>query len=220
MNQQTNKVDPLKKQATVENLNTDALSPMAPPEAYEGAIPKSEGVNDDNPFLKELVEEHVEFKEHISKFTSAMHHVKDNRKFDVQSAKIVCAFFEYFDREFVVHNKKEERYLFPILAKKLLEHGEHSTGLGEVTTPVDILESEHIQALQLGAIISNSFEILPRINHQESYYTILSNTVNKGFVLAELLNLHIHREDNIVFTLAKNLISKEEFDVIQKAYEE
>lgn len=213
-----NQNDPLKKQEKVEKLNNDTMSPMAPPEAYEGSTPKDLGRNSDNKFLQELEQDHIEFMAHINSFISAMHDAKEKKKIEADCLRRILSFFEYFDKEFVIHNKKEERYLFPILTKRLIESGEHSVGLGERTTPIDILESEHMQALQLGAIISNAIEILPRIKNEDAHYSILANAVNKGFVLAELLKLHIHREDNIIFVLAKNLLTDEDVKEVESNF--
>ena len=71
--------------------------------------------------------------------------------------------------------------------------------------------ADHIEALQLAAVSFNLFGLITKLEDKNSKLVILDLAIEQGKALVELLRVHIFREDNIVFSLAQKLISKNEF---------
>ena len=57
----------------------------------------------------------------------------------------------FFEEEFVAHNRKEEGRFFSLLKRRLIEKGEHGT-TAEQKTGVDVMEDDHVKAVQLTAV--------------------------------------------------------------------
>jgi len=203
-------IDPLKPQPTVDLKQNEGLSPMDPPEAYAANLPEGTPVEEMHPLLQELISEHISFKQHIQLFDEALSELQKTKNLTPSDEAKIQNFFKYFDEEFIPHNRKEERHLFPLLSKRLLESGEHSKGRDPITA-VDVLESEHVQAMQLGAVIQNLMTLLPQVEDPKSKNTLRNSLIDNGKVLIEMLGLHIFREDSIAFALAQKLMSAEDF---------
>ena len=207
------KNDPLKKQGTM-SVEDQGLSPMDPPDAY--AIPSSvEKIpyEDMHVFLRTLLDEHKAFQEVIANFEESLNDIRKNG-FSRENDKKVRNFFKYFDQEFGVHNRKEEKNLFPLLHRRFLEKGEHSQGTDNLQTPVTMLEEDHLTATQQAAVVFNFLSLSHRLPDHNSRLIVLDLALEQGKSLVELLALHIFREENIVFPLAQKLLSKSELDHI------
>jgi len=104
--------------------------------------------------------------------------------------------------------------LFPLLRERLIASGEH--GGGDVpTTAIEVMEDEHAKAMQLAAVVVNFLGLVFRLPDERSGMLVLDAALEQGKNLAELLRLHVFREDTIVFPLAHKLISPAEFDRMQ-----
>ena len=96
-----------------------------------------------------------------------------------------------------------------------MSSGEHSTSAipgAKVSTAVDLMKSDHLQYLQISAVMTNFFGISKRLPDEQSRLYVLDAAVRQGRKLIEDLKLHIFREDEVLFSLAHNLIKPEEFD--------
>ena len=78
-------------------------------------------------------------------------------------------------------------------------------------TPVDVMEMEHLEAIQLAAISLNLYSLSFKLLDQDSKILVLDSALKTAQNLVELLKLHVFRENNILFPLAQKLISEEEF---------
>lgn len=204
-----NEIDPLKRIAEKETAQEE-FSPMDPPGAY--APPALEKVEyaGMHPFLQALMDEHKAAIEALNAFENALLDIQAqglNREAD----KKLRDFFDFFDNHITSHNRKEERALFPLLHRRLLENGEHGKG-PEAVTGVDILEDDHAKALQLAAVVFNFFALSVRLPDAASRALVLDAALEQGKSLVELLKLHIFREDNVVFAQAHRLLGKAELD--------
>ncbi len=212
--QNLNQIDPLKKQAEhgIEGMD---MSPMDPPEAY--APPAIDRVlpSDMHPFLRQFCEEHIPFMEELKNFEGAILSIQKTG-FTKELDKTLRHFFHFFDADFVPHSRREEVVLFPLLKQRLIAEGEHSpTTSTQATTGVDILEDDHLKAVQLAAVILNFLGLAFRLPDEKSRLIVLDAALEEGKNLVELLRLHIFREDNIIFSSAHKLISAAEFDQMQ-----
>lgn len=207
------RMDPVKKQAEKEPGLDQGLSPMEPPEAY--APPSLEQVSpaEMHPFLRSCVEEHVPFLAEINAFESTILSIQ-NGGYTREADSKLKHFFNFFDEEFIAHNRREEATIFPLLRERMLASGEHGVG-NDPSTPVDLMEDEHIKAAQLAAVILNFLGLAFRFPDEKSKLIILDAAIEQSKFLIELLRLHVFREDNVIFPLAHRLITRSEFDEMQ-----
>ncbi len=208
-----NQVDPLRKQAEKGLDDGQGLSPMDPPDAYAPPSVAPVSAAQMHPFLRQYVDEHVPFLEELNAFEETIASIQKTG-YSKESDGKLRHFFNFFDEEFLPHNRREEATLFPLLHERLIADGEH--GKGEVAvTAVDLMEDEHTKAMQLAAVGLNFLGLAFRLPDERSRLIVLDAALEQGKNLVELLRLHIFREDNLVFALAHRLISGAEFDQMQ-----
>ncbi len=211
---QLSKTDPVKRNVD-KGLEQIEHTPMDPPSAYEqpGKM-KVDFESMDKP-LQTFVEEHKVAVQHIEEFEKALVQFKTSGyKVDQKVNEIFGNFFKYFDSELLPHNQKEEKTLFPLLSKRLIAAGEHSTGETKLTA-IDVMEDDHVKFIQLGALAFNFLGLATRIKDEGSRMFILDTAYETARELIELLKLHIYREDYTLFPLAQKYLTKEEFETIE-----
>ncbi len=206
-----NNADPVKRKVE-KNSGGEELSPMNPPPAMAPPTVEDIPKEDRHIFLQRLMEEHEVFKKELESFEKAISEISE-KGITKEADQALRHFFHFFDQEFLDHQKKEERELFPILAKRLPPvEGVYPGSESEALTPVEIMEEEHLKIIQLVAVVFNFFGLASRMKDPTSRVMVLDAAVEQGKSLVELLRLHIFREDNVVFILAHKNIDKELFD--------
>jgi hemerythrin-like domain-containing protein len=207
------RIDPLQRQAERGEGGAQGLSPMNPPDAY--APPNIEPVPAEamHPFLRRFREEHVFFMRELDAFEQAILSIQKDG-YTKESDAGLRHFFDYLEREFTAHSRREEAALFPPLRERLIAAGERGGG-SVPATATDVMEDEHAKAMQLAAVVVNFLGLVFRLPDQRSGMVVLDAALEQGKNLVELLRLHVFREDNIVFPLAHRLISPDEFDRMQ-----
>ncbi|MCP4123591.1 MAG: hemerythrin domain-containing protein [Bacteroidetes bacterium] len=204
-----NKIDPLKRMVE-KQTGEEELSPMDPPDAFNPPAVDDISYDDMHPVLQKLMDEHVACTGEIDAFEEVIGSLfKDG--FTKQVSEGITKFYRFFDNSIIIHNRKEDRGIFPVLQEKLLEKGEYSVS-NEKVTVVDLMEDDHSKAMQLAAISFNLFGLAPRIPDNNSRLMILDLAVEQSKTLIELLKLHIFREDHIIFPLVQQYLAKEELD--------
>lgn len=207
------KSDPLKVNAE-KGLEGAESSPMDPPDAYGGAVIEDVPYEDMHPFLRGYMDDHRKAVGMIERFDKALSKFKEQQyRIDEGTNGEFHDFFEYFDDHLLDHNRREERKFFPLLHEKLVASGEHSIDK-KPRTAIDLMEDDHVKFIQLGSLCFNLLGLASRLPDARSAGFVLDTSFNTGRELTELLRLHIHREDNILFPLAHKLITAEEFDRI------
>lgn len=205
--------DPLKKQSEVSLADMgQGLSPMSPPEAYSPPAENPVDYNSLHPFLKNLMIEHTEFKDKILILKEVLQSSTEKNALD--SLEI---FLGHFNQEVIPHNRREESKLFVLLNERLLQNGEHSQ-TKEKITGIKILKDDHNHAFELGSNISSLLETMPLLKDQPSRKILLCEILKITNELTQLLELHIFREDQIVFGLAQKLLTKPELDEIHSDF--
>ena len=210
INKKLKEEDPIIRNA--EKGTDEEYSPMDPPEAYDET--KSIGLEYDqlHSNLKELCDEHKGAVEKCDAFEKALQNFKEGDFFITKEINDAFnSFFVHFDEHILPHNKKEERGLFPILRKRMLETGEHSKGENP-HTPVDLMEDDHVKLLQLTTLSFNFLNLAFRIKDNEARFQIFDVFFHNAKELIELLKLHIYREDNTIFPMAQKLLTEEEMN--------
>lgn len=208
------KVDPVGQQKEKDILN-EGLSPMEPPEAYAppGNV-EQVPYEQLHPILQKFYDEHDQITESLKGLEETLISIQKN-ELTKETAEQLKDFFHFFNHTFIPHDQREEKVLFPLLAQRLVEKGEHSQGL-EPTTAIDMMEADHLKAIQLGVIMFNFFELSSRLPDERSRRIVLGVTIEQGKTLVDLLRLHIFRENTIVFPLAHKYIDKSEFDQMKR----
>ncbi len=195
-----------------EELNSQ-FSPLNPPDAYHPPGSDNIALQDLHPFLQGLAKEHESVQSALLKFEEAIMMIKE-KGVTKEVNDTLRSFFQFFNDEFIPHAKIEEKILFPILAQALKKERELSIGSGE-TTVVDLMEDDHLKAIQLTVVIFNFFGLVSRLKDQVSRDLVMDAALEQADQLIELLRLHIFREDTIVFPLAHKSIDPTELDRLQ-----
>lgn len=195
-----------------KELDIEENSPMDPPEAYKGSLVSDVHIEEMHSLLQNFINEHKKGLEKIDAFEKGLVEFKENGyQLNALINDSFSQFFQFFDTNLIDHNQREEKQLFPLLHKRLIENGE--SGKGENPhTAVDMLEDDHIKFIQLGALAFNMLGLAARISDEKSRMFVYDTAFHNGRELVELLRLHIYREENILFPLAHKFISINEFD--------
>ena len=205
-----NRVDPVQRQAPHGMAELQSLSPMDPPDAYAPPAIVPVAVADMHPFLRQMAEEHQPFLDEVTAFEDTILSIQKTG-YTKEADGRLRHFFNFLDEHFIPHNRREEATLFPLLKRRLLEAGEHGTG-ADPQTPVDLMQDEHIKAVQLAAVILNFLGLAFRFPDERTRLIVLDAALEQGKFLVELLRLHVFREDNVVFPLAQQLITAAELE--------
>jgi len=191
------------------------ISAYAPPDAYNPPSKEEEIPYEQmHPFLQEFIDEHNEYTKELNAFEATIAMIEGG-KVDREIDERLRDFFAYMDNHIVKHNQNEERVLFEKISKKMLEDGEHSNGPDKFNV-IDVLEDDHVKAIQMAAVAFNMFALFSRIPDEKSRFIILDVALNQAKELLELLKVHIYREDTIIFPYAQKNFSDEELTEIQQ----
>lgn len=198
----------------VQKDSTGEFSPFDPPEAYDPQNIEPVPYEKLDPFLQQLVNEHNAFTKVLNAFEEALIKWRENNwQFDNAIDKKLKNFFEFIDEKVPVHNQKEEKVLFPLLNKKLIEIGEHNSKDSSLTG-ISIMEDEHIKVAQAAVIVFNFLGLGSRLQDQRSKEITFQAAFEQGIAIVETMKLHIFREENIFFSQAMKLFDKNEFDLL------
>lgn len=143
-----------------------------------------------------LMAEHDEALFYLEELNSAILQIEAGNFTNENLNKIITS-ISFIDNEVKAHNRKEELYLFPLLAK-------------HVTGPTAIMEHEH---KTLWDSLSKLKELLVnKAKLEENKGAIIT----KSRFIVYLLSNHIQKENQILFPMAKNNLTLEEYSSFQK----
>ena len=191
----------------------EEMSPYSAPEPYfpPGQL-QAIAYEDLHPYLQGLQDEHGELKVEIEAFEATLDAIVKEGPSEVHDHGL-RRFFHYIETTLIPHNRKEEKALFPLLRQRLIAVGEHSPSTTKVTA-VEVLNDDHLEFLQLAAVMTNFFRIAPTLADSGAQQQVLGAAIHQGRKLIESLKLHIFREDEVVFILAASLVTAAEFDAM------
>ncbi len=202
--------DPVRRHVD-KDVDDEEMSPLEPPDALNPpGAGQSVAYEQMHPYLQEFRDEHKLCIAELEAVETALTQVQQHGP-NQEAHQVFAHFFEFLETDLLPHNRREESGLFPLLARRLLESGEHSQG-NEPTTGVDVLEADHMMFIQLSAAMFSLFGVSGYLNDQPSQRIVIEQGIQQGVALVEKLRLHIFREDEVIFSLAQNRISSEEFD--------
>ncbi len=142
-----------------------------------------------------LMAEHEEGLKQLTELEDAALKIKKNGITKEELDRVTSA-INFIDNEIRFHNEKEEKHLFPLVAKY-------------VSGPTTVMENEHRilwDAFIKLKIIAKEIENLESENSKEML-------VRTSLFIVELLSSHIYKENNILFPMAQNVLSKEEYEI-------
>lgn len=207
--------DPVKR-FVEKNIDAEEFSPMNPPDAYKPQNIEPVAYENMDPFLQKLMDEHKAFTEVLNKFEEALLNLRKNDwSFTNKIDAGLMQFFSFFDEIVPYHNQKEEKRLFPLLHKKLIQSGEHNS-IDSSFTGINLIEDEHIKVSQAAAIVFNFLGLGSRLPDLLSREITYQAAFDQGMAIIETMKLHIFREDNILFPQAMQYFSEQEFNNIAK----
>jgi len=206
--------DPILRNAD-KDVDLEEFSAMDPPDAYDKERMIGSDYANMHPFIQSLMDEHEELSNKIDAFDKALVSFKESGyQFTKEINSAFNTFFVFFDSHIVPHNEKEERYFFRILNERLIESGEHGTG-EEPETAVHLMEDDHNKFIQLATLSFNLLGLGSRLRDPESRAITFDLAYNNGKELNEMLKLHIFRENETLFPLAQQLLTKDDFEQIK-----
>lgn len=194
------------------------FSPMDPPDAYSPPAGKTVAYEDYHELIRGFIDEHKVSLTEIGEFEKVLYEFQ-NSGFSAtkENSEGLKKFFSFLDSKIAIHNLKEEKVLFPLLQKKLIDNGDHSTGVFP-RTAIDMLENDHIKIMQTASVIFNLFALASRLPDPASRAVTLDAAVEQGKALIEHIRLHIFREENVVFPMAHSYMSKDELDELRPKF--
>ena len=212
-----NKNDPIKR--VVERQNeAEEFSPMDPPDAYAPPAMETIPYEEMPTVIQKFMDEHKVAIKEIEAFEEVLARLqKEGMTRELVEEGGAARFFRFLDEKAMLHNLKEERVLFPSLQEKLLESGEHSQG-EDRRTSIDMMEDDHVQLIQLGAVTLSLLGLAARLPDPASRALTLDVALEQGKTLVELLRLHIFREDNVVFPAAARLLDNKVLDAMENEF--
>ncbi|MBI1837774.1 MAG: hemerythrin domain-containing protein [Flavobacteriia bacterium] len=207
--------DPILRNADKDE-NLEEFSAMDPPSAYDKERMVGANYETMNPFFQELMDEHKEVVAKTNEFDTALINFKTSGyNFTEELSQAFNTFFVYFDDHILPHNRKEERHYFRILHDRLIEAGEHGNG-EEPSTAVDIMIDDHVKFIQLAALTFNLLGLGTRLQDTDSKIMTFDLAFNTGRELSEMIRLHVFREDETLFPLSQDLLTAQDFEVINE----
>lgn len=153
-----NENDFLKRLVEKESGETE-YSPMDPPDAFSPPVKDVVAYEDYHELIRKFIDEHKVSLAELNDFEKVLSEFQSNGfSATKESSEGLKKFFEFLDNKIAIHNLKEEKVLFPLLQKRLIEHGDHSTGLFP-RTAIDMLENDHVKLMQTASVVFNFFAL-------------------------------------------------------------
>lgn len=204
--------DYVKRNVEKDTDGQPEYSPMDPPDAYNPLSVDTIPYEDFHPALQLFIDEHKKVIAMLEEYEKTLIEIR-NDGMNRERNERLAAFFNFFDNNILIHNMKEERVLFPFLHERMIDNGEHGTGLIPQTA-VDMLETDHIRLIEKATLTFSLIRISSQITDSASRAFLMNTAIEQGIALVELLQLHIFREDNVVFPLAQEYLTASDFEEI------
>jgi uncharacterized protein len=145
-----------------------------------------------------LRKEHKDGLQYLAKLENAADSIRING-FSAEAFEQIVEVTRFIDTILRQHNEKEEMHLFP-----LIEH--------HVTDPPQVLRIEH---QELWHVFRELLKAVKDVEEGRIHGSSIKELVQTAKVVVEHLNNHIAKENDIIFPLAKQLLSKEEYQQLR-----
>lgn len=196
-------------------LDQPAMSPMEPPPAYDLHKPMEVAFEEFSLPLQALIKEHEHYVAKLEEFEKALMAFKETQfKLTAPVSNAFSDFFRMVGEEMIRHHTKEEKMLFPVLKKRLIESGESNHSQWP-TTPCDVMEDDHQVLMITTSLVMNLLGIATKLTDDRSQYVLFHYAYEQAKEAVESLRLHIFKENHVLFPLAQKLLTVDEMKLFK-----
>ena len=142
-----------------------------------------------------LMKEHEEGMKYLRQLGNAADYIKANG-FSFEAFEQMAEAIRFIDTDIRRHNEKEEQYLFPLLER-------------HVDGPPQVMRSEH---RELWKAFNKLRECIKDMENLHIYGTSIPELVQCANTVVDLLGNHIAKENEVLFPMAKNVLTDAEYD--------
>ena len=146
-----------------------------------------------------LMQEHEEGLKYLAQLQKAAEYIQANG-FSFEAFRDVSEAIRYIDSEIRRHNEKEEQYLFPLIESHV--HG-----------PGEAMHNEH---RELWRAFKSLRECVREVEEMKIYPTTVRDLIRLSKSIVDLLTDHIRKENEVFFPMAKNMLTKDEYELLTK----
>lgn len=159
-----------------------------------------------------LMEEHRRFLERLESFRDELRGVRAGAVAPADAPRRVAAFAGFLEEDVDrLHGRKEEAGLFPVLERHLPVEG----------GPVEVMLTEHESLREHQRSLARGAE---KLQGEPSAIEIISSIDTAFGAVRGLLSDHIAKEDQVLFPMARELLSADEMlevsEIFQRVEEE
>jgi len=148
-----------------------------------------------------LHEDHVTALRYTAILTEAAEHIRRDG-FSFEAYTQISDAIEYIDTEIRIHDRKEENFLFPLLARHQPD-------------PISTLRYEH---RELWSAMSQLRMIVKDVADGNIRGSSISELVTATKAVADLLSHHIAKEDDVIFPMVRTMLSSEEYNQLTREF--
>jgi hemerythrin-like domain-containing protein len=145
-----------------------------------------------------LTEDHHKGLKRLEDLERAAGYIKENG-FSFDAFTQIAEAIEYINLEIRRHNEIEEKYLFPLLDR-------------HVNGPSHIMHNEH---RELWKLFSRLLESVEDVQEGRIYATTIWELVESSRSIVAMLSEHIRKENEVLFPMARKLLTKEEYEQVR-----
>lgn len=145
-----------------------------------------------------LTKEHNECLRHLARMENAAEYIQTNG-FSHEAYTQIAATIRFIDTVMRQHDEKEEKYVFSMMDR-------HVTGAPQV------MRNEH---RELWIAFKQLIRTVEDIEEGRLHGTSIVELVQSAEAVVEHLTSHITKENEVVFPMAKQMLTKEEYDELR-----
>jgi len=149
-----------------------------------------------------LMKEHEECLKYLARLHNAAGYIKSNG-FSFEAYSQIAETIRFIDTVVRQHDEKEEKYLFPVMDR-------HIVG------PPQSLRSEH---RELWFAFRQLLRTVEDIEEGRLHGTSIAELVQSAEAVVEVLTSHIAKENEVVYPMAKQIMTKEEYCQLKEQIE-
>lgn len=151
--------------------------------------------------IERLMEEHQHGLKELEKMLKAGQELKA-RGFNQESYETLRGATDFINGDIRTHNQNEENALFPMMEAKMGEGG-----------PTTVMRSEHQQLWAALDKLETELGCLPSTSANGE---VIGRVAELSAFIHNLLIQHIYKEDNILYPMAREILTPEEFQQVFK----
>ena len=144
--------------------------------------------------IQTLMKEHDIGLKYLQRLGDAAEDIRTNG-FSFEAFKHVAEAIQFIDTEIRQHNEKEEKYLFPLMER-------------HVDGPPAVMRGEH---RKLWRAFSRLRECVKDVEEMRIYPSTVRDLVECSKTIVQLLSDHIAKENDVLFPMAKEILTKDEY---------